>query len=239
MNLDAISTAAAHIPALASHIEFLGSLAKPSVDIALGDMPAAPDTSRFGGHPYVPAGFEWPSHPEGEYRFLGQFNFAEIDNAPDVLPRAGLLALFYAYDEDGEIFWGDDGYVLGYYWDDTSDHILIESPVDAPSPLQLRFEVGVDIPRSPYMRDDWPFGEDALYDLIDALEPASEYLLGYPSFTSLSYDPTPGPEWMSLLTVHSLHQFDWIWHDGDKLMVFIESENLAAGDFNHLKTDAG
>jgi uncharacterized protein YwqG len=65
----------------------------------------------------VPEGFQWPSHDLGEYRFLGQINFIEISSPPSMLPASGLLSLFYAYDEDGEIFWGDPGYVLAFYWE--------------------------------------------------------------------------------------------------------------------------
>jgi len=42
-----------------------------------------------------------------------------------------------------------------------------------------------------------------------------------------------------LLTLRSLKQFDWCWHDGDRPMVFIERERLAECDFSRLKGDAG
>lgn len=64
-------------------------------------------------------------------------------------------------------------------------------------------------------------------------------LLGYPSHYSLSYDPTPGPQWVSLLALHSHDAFEWCWHGGDKLMVFIEQDGLAARDFGALQCDAG
>ena len=95
------------------------------------------------------------------------------------------------------------------------------------------------LPRHEDLRDDWPFDRDVLDQLTDAIDAPGEYLLGYPSFTSLAYDPTPGAEWISLLTVYSLDEFDWCWHDGDKLMVFIESEKLKKRDFSNLKSDAG
>ncbi|MBK6691765.1 MAG: DUF1963 domain-containing protein [Myxococcales bacterium] len=77
----------------------------------------------------------------------------------------------------------------------------------------------------------------------DALRPPrcrhTDHLLGYPSHYSLGYDPTPGPEWVSLLTLHSHDALEWCWQDGNKLMVFIERERLAARDFSALKCDAG
>ena len=66
-----------------------------------------------------------------------------------------------------------------------------------------------------------------------------DYLLGYPSYYSLGYDPTPGPEWIALLTLNSWRALDWCWGDGNKLMVFIERARLAARDFSKLKTEAG
>jgi hypothetical protein len=65
------------------------------------------------------------------------------------------------------------------------------------------------------------------------------YLLGYPFNTTLAYDPTPGPEWRSLLTLSSDDELEWCWHDGDWLVTFIEQQRLHAGDFSQIKSDAG
>jgi len=64
-------------------------------------------------------------------------------------------------------------------------------------------------------------------------------MLGYPSHYSLMYDPTPGEDWVSLITLASYDEFEWCWHDADKLMVFIEKSKLEAKDFSNLKADAG
>ena len=64
-------------------------------------------------------------------------------------------------------------------------------------------------------------------------------LLGYPSVSSLGYDPTPGPKWLPLLTLTSHDHLEWCWHDGDYLFVFIERDRLAARDFSRLRSDAG
>ena len=240
MDLDTLAKIISGIEAVAEHVEYILNLAKPSVDIELVGETPDDAGSRFGGHPLVPKGFQWPSHEVGEYRFLGQINFAEIINAPESLPKSGLLSIFYAFDEDGEVFWGDDGYIRGFYWADFDGHSIFDSPTDdVPAARKISLTGGVDIPRHEDLREDWPFDSDELYQLTDAIAAKDEYLLGYPSFTSLAYDPTPDPEWISLLTVHSLDDFDWCWHDGDKLMVFIESENLEKRDFSNLKSDAG
>ncbi|WP_081909417.1 DUF1963 domain-containing protein [Aureispira sp. CCB-QB1] len=44
---------------------------------------------------------------------------------------------------------------------------------------------------------------------------------------------------MSLLNLASIQELDWCWHDGDFLMLFIEKEKLAKGDFSNIQSDAG
>ena len=239
MDRESLAKIASGIEATADHVDYLLGLAKPSVAIELSGATPAPGNSRFGGRPLVPVGFDWPEHEDGEYRFLGQINFTEIKQRPKLLPDTGLVSIFFADDEDGEVFWGDDGYVLGYYWDDTTGFELFDSAPEPPATRPLELTGSIDIPRHSYLREDWPFDEDALSELMEAIQPAGDYLLGHPSFTSLAYDPTPDPGWTSLLTVHSWDRFDWNWHDGDKLMVFIETDKLASRDFSHLKSDAG
>lgn len=129
---------------------------------------------------------------------------------------------------------------MGFYWKDYKDHVTTKSPSkDVPKAKALSLTGGVNVPDNMDVRNDWPFEYKTFCELTDALKARNEYLLGYPSFYTLAYDPTPGPEWVSLLTLSSLDQFGWCWHDGDKLMVFIESDRLAKQDFSNLKSDAG
>ena len=241
MDAKTLMETVAGVDSVAAHSEYILGTAKPCVRIKLADVGVVEDSgSRFGGHPFLPTDFQWPTHDVGEYRFLGQFNFSQIMDRPDLLPDSGLLSIFYAFDEDGEVFWGDDGYVLGFYWPEFEGHSIFTSPTKrVPVSKAIEFTKSLDIPRHDDLRSDWPFDDDALYELTEALGENSEYMLGYPSFTSLGYDPTPEGDWISLLTVHSLDEFDWCWHDGDKLMVFIEVNKLANRDFSNLKSDAG
>src|SRR3954471_21442315 len=89
------------------HLAFLAECCRPSVDIQLTPRQAQPAASRFGGEPYVPPGFTWPQHEIGRYRFLGQINFDQLSPPSSTLPSSGLLSLFYADDDDGEVFWQD------------------------------------------------------------------------------------------------------------------------------------
>ncbi|MBW2960547.1 DUF1963 domain-containing protein [Mesonia sp. JHPTF-M18] len=36
-----------------------------------------------------------------------------------------------------------------------------------------------------------------------------------------------------------MRSLEWNWHDGGYLMLFIEKDKLAKGDFSNIKTDAG
>ncbi|MGO3344844.1 MAG: YwqG family protein [Marinomonas sp.] len=224
---------------LSAHKDYLNSITKASVDISFSKGEAKDYESRFGGNPLASKDFVWPTHEEGEYRFLGQINFSEIRHPMGLLPESGLLSLFYAYDEDGEIFWGDDGYVVGYFYPAVKDLIIYKNTSTNHITKKIVFSNGVEIPRHEDLRTDWPFDTEALYDLPDLEGYCDDYMLGYPSFYTLAYDPTPSDEWMSLLTLTSYDEFEWCWHDGDKLMIFIEKEKLKNADFSNLKTDAG
>ncbi|VEP17515.1 conserved hypothetical protein [Hyella patelloides LEGE 07179] len=243
MNIESLTKIVSELEPLAEHIDYILNIAKPSVEIELVDEPATADCSRFGGHPFVPPDLKLPELEIGEYRFLGQINFAEITDSPSILPKYGLLSLFYLYDKNGEVFWGDDGYVLGFYWEDLQHHIVMRFNEEIPETKRIKLTTGLNLPRSQELKNDYPFNEESadcfFEELPEQIDAKDEYLLGYPSFNTLGYDPTPGTEWISLLTVHSIEEFDWCWHDGDRLMVFIEADKLANKDFSNLKCDAG
>lgn len=223
---------------LRPHKAFILGLAKPCVGIDITDESPMPHQSCFGGGPYAPPGFEWPGHPLGRYEFLGQINFSEIDRPPASLPRSGLLSLFFAFDEEGEIFWQDEGYVIAYFWDDLENFATTHSPHARPCvPRRITLTGGIDLPRHRDLRNDWPFDPAALEDIRQKLP--EDYLLGYPSFRTLAYDPTPDGNWGSLITLDSHDRFGWCWHDADKLMVFIENAELARSNFGRLRSDAG
>jgi uncharacterized protein YwqG len=225
---------------ISRHIEYLLSLTKACVTIHITKDSPQRLGSKFGGEPETPEDFEWPQHKSGEYVFIGQINFSEIVGSPTDLPQSGMLSFFYALDDDGEIFWGDEGYVLGYYWEDITTLKTKKAPhKHVKKQKKITFNLGIDIPRHEDLRTDWPFPFEDLENLLEVAKFPEDYLLGYPSFCSLAYDPTPNDEWCSLLTLDSYDQFDWCWHDADKLMVFIEKSKLKNRDFGNLKADAG
>lgn len=242
MTPDQLLPAARQVDWPEEHLAWVLDATRPSIDILLTDEAPAPAASRFGGLPFAPPGFSWPAHETGRYRFLGQIDLAQCPPSDPPFPTSGLLAFFYADDDEGEVFWQDDGYVIAFHWPDVSDHVLLSAPDDVPVNPEAAFDLaaGLNLCRHEELRDDWPFegSRDYAWDLAELVN-AEHYLLGHPSYTTLAYDPTPGPEWTPLLTLGSSPDLDWSWHDGDRLMVFIRAEDLRAGNFGALRCDAG
>ncbi len=233
---------------LDAHRDFLLSMARPSIEITKTNNAITPGCSKFGGIPDVPSAFTWPDHAFGPYRFIGQINLAEIPAGEHGLPRNGLLSFFYAHDESGESFWGDPDYVRVFRFENTNDLSPCEPPasVNRGATSALTFQLSADVPPKPWWDDaqmkNWPADStllDTYWDLRLRLHPSGLYLLGYPLNGTLCYNPSPGPDWMSLLTLMSDSHFEWCWHDGDWLVTFIERQRLSVGDFSEIKSDAG
>lgn len=229
---------------LNNHKDFIKSLIKPAVKIKKSNIKSMYKSSKFGGNPDLPEGFEWPKYKEQHYTFLGQINFSEMKTNIDILPKRGLLSLFVADFEDDEVFWQDDGYVKGYYFEDSVNLRSISNLNSSSKCMPIEFEEIIDIPFHEELLESWEIGEDAkdelFYDIREKLKREPDYLLGYPQYCSLAYDPTPeGNEWISLLTLDSHDELNWCWHDGDFLMIFIEKTKLLEKDFSNLKCDAG
>lgn len=248
---------------IAKHKDFILQSIRPAIDI-IKNKDAKPylACSRFGGIPDLPAGSLWPTYNSTPYRFLGQINFADVPQSKTDLPSNGLLSFFVSdftstdeLDEEQEeeneekrIFWNDDGYIHTIYTPEVSKLKPISPPancyVENPSEVVLAFHETIDLPYDEYQVKNWPFPFDSneakIYDEIRvSLHRSEDYLLGYPSHNSLGYNPAPSEDWYSLLTLDSDEKLNWYWHDGDKLMVFIEIAKLKKYNFDLLKADAG
>ena len=127
--------------------------------------------------------------------------------------------------------------------------IRAEQPesVNIEDPIPIKFVAGVDLPDFSAFIDkpkviDWPLGIDLAtkYErLRRSWHDHDDYLFGYPTNHTLGYDPTPDAGWQSLLTLGSDEDLQWYWHDGDRLVTFIDSAKLASGDFSEIRADAG
>jgi hypothetical protein len=231
---------------LDEHREYLLDVARPSIQILTTKSPVTPGCSKFNGVPDLPAGFEWPHHALGTYRFFCQINLGELPDGPHGLPKNGLLSFFYAHDDRQEAMPWEPGYVLAYWFPDAGDLHPVEPParVHLGATVVLAFRLGADVPLWPY--DDetvatWPIQESlhTPYDeLRSRLNPTGRYLLGYPPITTMAFDPTPGPERRLLLTVNSDDALWWGWLDGYELLMFIEESRLRTGDFSQIEATA-
>jgi uncharacterized protein YwqG len=238
---------------LAAKTDAILKHARPSARIIRGKSTVKPGASRLNNAPELPGDFEWPDHERGPYRFLAQFNLAELPKGMPKMPSAGLLSLFYQYDEDGETFWGDPGFVIARFFRPDQRLVKTKQPkqVDIGDPISITFEAGVDLPNFSWMIDepkviDWPVSREQakeferIRDLLHEHEDYhDDYLFGYPTNHTLAYDPTPGTEWQSLLTLGTDENLSWYFHDGDRLVTFVETKKMAKGDFAKVHADAG
>jgi uncharacterized protein YwqG len=231
---------------IAKYKEYLCQTVRPAIDIIKNrnEKPYL-GCSRFGGTPDLPVGSEWPTHDSVPYRFLGQINFADLPLSEIELPSSGLLSLFVADDPTGECYLEvfEDEYLHTIYIPELTNIENVSSPNTVfGKTTVVKFCSTIDIPYDEYQIKDWPFDEEETDDYNEIrsfLHESDDYLLGYPSHCTLAYNPTPGTEWVSLLTIGSDNDLEWCWHDGDKLMIFIERERLKNSDFSSLKADAG
>ena len=95
--------------------------------------------SKFGGCPYLPNSFKWPtftSYEDGINRplsFICQVNLEQFSlfDKDSVLPNKGMLYLFY---ECESLFWGldpkDKGALRVYYYENTEGFELLSAPSD-------------------------------------------------------------------------------------------------------------
>lgn len=227
---------------LSSEKELLKPYIKPSINIEFSDKSSI--KSHFGGNPRLITGTPWPEHEFGPYRFLAYIDFAEVKDENSLLPMDGILNLFVADDSEGRTFWGDEGYIKGIYYKKGEKLRINKSPKSVANPEKylIEFKKSLDLP--PSKIHEFDFGEEYedtyfIHEMRNDLNESGHHLLGYPGYCTLAYDPTPSPEYISLLTLSSDNDLEWCWHDGDKLMIFIEKEKLLKRDFSNLKSDAG
>lgn len=154
----------------------IDSLRKNEIKITAKKMRpnGAPNRSKFGGKPAVPAGFEWPRFEAENYEgetanrplsFLCQINLEEISiyDKESLLPKTGMLLFFYEQDSS---CWGfdptDDGCARVYYFDDTKKL----EPVDLPEDLKEEFQV---------KEYDLVFASQSSYPSFEELECHSDF----------------------------------------------------------------
>lgn len=153
---------------LPSHAQRFSTLIRPAIGLwpCQSSAPVNPFASRFGGLPFAPAGWSWPTLDGEPMLFLGQVNCADVRRFPggEVLPRNGVLAFFGEEDVViGAAEGGDDGNV--FYWPEAAALHAVERPVCdltifPECPLVFRPLIDLPDPKSELMRSILGAGEE-------------------------------------------------------------------------------
>ena len=209
--------------------------------------------SQWGGQPALPADVDWPTHPEGVWRFVMQVNLAECVGTslqepvktPSSLPASGLLAFFVLGDDDESVLVSEEEAAMAIY-------IPADVPVERragpgvsgvpQSGQSLAASASFDLPRSPAQRSDWPDPDDARM-LTDWWKGSSHcaddpdiQLLGYPMLGGGIGDAAyPGDGLIHLCsiggeTLESGLEPGWF----HTLHVFIDPQRLSGRDFTRM-----
>lgn len=143
--------------------ELIKKLTKNEIEITTGENIALPNSSKFGGKPYLPKNFEWPRFEAENFEnelanrplsFLCQINLEETAkyDTNGLLPKTGMLYFFYDIESER---WGfdpeDNGCAKVYYFDSTDSFEPIELPSDLNEifivpELSISFKCGKSIP---------------------------------------------------------------------------------------------
>ncbi|MEM7337429.1 MAG: DUF1963 domain-containing protein [Actinomycetota bacterium] len=243
-------------PALAARVrEACLDRSSPAIELAPAGPVSAqdPTASRFGGQPYVPAGFRLPPHPPADspviYTFLAQVNLAEVyaEISPwpgglDELPQHGLLQVWALRDEEGgdAILTSGDHWTLAVWFADPDPAAHDPSNTAAPVRSSPSAPMAMAV-RSTYSHaDGWecPPGitDDEWIAYTHILSPPPPHqLLGTPN--PQGYDPlrvhgrAGGSRRRSLLQLAPDQRLgpDWMPSLG-VIIVVIEEAHLHAGD---------
>lgn len=228
--------------------------------------PAAtqPWQSKIGGHPYLPAGFNYPADMHNKpMRLLAQINFAEMPPLED-FPASGILQFFIAADDDlyglnFEDQTSQKGFRVLFHdtieWDPLrimTDFSFLNDSEESLTPVSgeyaIRFEPGEEyvsgdiVEFEPAMgKNYWSFFEqfgdesDEVAEAFqDLISSNSTKLGGYPFFTQA--DPRESENYARFDTVlfQSTSEENIMWGDVGVGNWFINREDLRRRDFSNI-----
>ncbi len=182
----------------APNIQELSELFNITVEIKLGQEEEYLGTSKLGGLPDLPKGWEWPTCKGKFMTFFAQINFAEIPEHPeleDIIPKEGIIYFFVFLDSPGKEFFDskDQSEVSVLFFNGSEDKL---SKQDFPNTLPDRYKIEeqqicygleysfpCDEEDLSYTDKTFNFTEEtinALVDLSPDFNKFSAQLLGYP-----------------------------------------------------------
>ncbi|MGD6780164.1 YwqG family protein [Sutcliffiella horikoshii] len=238
------------ITAAFKHAIKLGKNKIDEMDIPVG-------SSKIGGSPDLPAGWEFPRYEDDYLTFMLQVNLSEAKpyDKDNLLPESGILYLFYEALEQPWGFDGDEGcFKVLYFAGDLGELERKKSPsirtefVAFPA-FQLSFETMVTLPESPETLDFADDDEEANYfdfrqelvqpeDRNGKVVPA-HYMLGEP--LNIQDDVLEelfegGKDPVLLFQIDSDEELaDVMWGDSGMLYFCMEREDLMEKRFDRVR----
>ncbi|MGD7054221.1 YwqG family protein [Sutcliffiella horikoshii] len=228
----------------------LNKINKDETDILVG-------SSKIGGSPDLPAGWEFPRYEDNYLTFILQVNLSEAKpyDKDNLLPVSGMLYLFYEALEQPWGFDGDEGCFKVFYYDgDLRGLERKKSPSSrtefvAFRAFQLSFETMVTLPESPENLDFADDDEEANYfdfrqELVQPKEEdgkvvPAHYMLGEP--LNIQDDVLEelfenGEDPVLLFQIDSDEELaDVMWGDSGMLYFCMEREDLREKRFDRVR----
>jgi hypothetical protein len=131
----------------------LMDLALPAIGLWPQRMRAdrAPTASRFGGVPWAPPHWKWPTVEGEPLLFVGHINCAELRGVPgaELLPPSGLLAFFGDHDAVEACRIEAQGDIAVYHWTEVDQLVPAVAPIEPIKTLlecPLAFRPLIDLP---------------------------------------------------------------------------------------------
>ena len=112
--------------------------ARNSIRLEIGG--AVTGSTKFGGMPDVPEGFEWAYYNGRPLSFLAQFDLEEISryDTENLLPRTGVLSFFYDLETKPHSVDDEDrGFAKVYWFEDKNALLNAEFPDDLKTEYRL------------------------------------------------------------------------------------------------------
>jgi uncharacterized protein YwqG len=214
----------------------------PCISLKTGAGQTSMTGSKFGGYPYLPKDFEYPTDSKGRpLKLLAQLNFADLPHL-DHFPTEGILQFFVLFNWECGVNYENltkqDTFRVVYHKVVVSENLQQDTfptltPIDdAEFPFQGEFAVTGTIEQDRFHNSE----DETMEESIDC---GRHKIGGYPFFTQ--YDPRVQDERLSKYDT-LLFQMDSetdgdngykiIWGDCGVANFFISLENLKKCDFS-------
>jgi len=187
-------------------------------------------SSKFGGTPDVPVGFEWPLYKERPLWFVAQINLEQLApfDAEDRLPKSGLLSFWINEECDIDEKFG--GWRVFHFEDNEKFASLIEhSQGESFPPAPLQFEVRASVPNvlscADFYDEDKVDDHDLAYAVSEAFaSKGGHQMFGFAYSVQNDVRYEAAPQWNKFLSSPATQEFglsrddETDWRDWELLL---------------------